>query len=71
MKKLVAIARSLWQREPVLVGTALPVLVTLGVVSQDQASAITNAITGAATVVAEIAVAVGVRSKVTPSKPAA
>lgn len=66
MKKLLGLLGRLWGREPVLVGSIVPLLVTVGVVSQQQASAVTNAITGVAAVVGELAVAFGVRSRVSP-----
>jgi hypothetical protein len=56
----------LWAKEPVAVATVLPLLVTVGVITQDQASAVTNAIAGAAAVLAQLAVAWKVRSKVSP-----
>lgn len=65
MKKLLGWARKLWAKEPVLAGAVLPVAVTVGVLTQDQASAITNALTGAAAVAAELAAAFGVRRAVT------
>lgn len=70
MKGLLGRLRALWAREPVLVGSVLPVLVTLGVLTQDQASAVTSAITGAAAIAAEVAAAFGIRSRVTPTKAA-
>ena len=68
--KIRAALAALWHREPVLIGTALPVLVTIGVLTQDQATVLTNAITGLVAVAAEVAAAFGVRAKVTPVKAA-
>ena len=64
---MIARLRGLWRREPVLVGSVLPVLVTLGVLTQSQASTVTNVIAGVASVVGELAVSFGVRSKVSPA----
>lgn len=65
MSALRARLAALWRREPVLVGTALPVLVTLGILTQDQASAVTNVIAGVVALAAQFGVAVKVRSVVT------
>ena len=64
---MIARLRTFWHREPVLVGSVLPVLVTLGVLTQSQASTVTNVLAGIASVVGELAVAFGVRSKVIPA----
>jgi hypothetical protein len=59
---------ALWKREPVLVGTLVPLLATVGVLTTDQASALANGIAGVIAVVVEIAAAFGVRSRVSPVK---
>ena len=66
MKKLLRLVCRVWAQEPVLVGSALPLLATLGVLTQDEASALVNAVAGAGAVVGELAVAFGVRSRVSP-----
>jgi phage-related protein len=60
---------ALWKREPVLVGTIVPLLATVGVLTTDQASALANGIAGVIAAVVEIAAAFGVRSRVSPVKP--
>jgi phage-related protein len=59
---------ALWKREPVLVGTLVPLLATVGVLTTDQASALANGIAGVVAAVVEIAAAFGVRSRVSPVK---
>lgn len=68
MKKMLSVLRRLWAREPVLAGTVLPVLVTVGVITQTQASTVQQAIAGLVAVAAEVAAAFGVRHHVTPVK---
>lgn len=65
MKTLLAKLKTLWSKEPVLVSSLLPVAVTLGVLSQSQASTLTNAITGVVSVIAELGAAWKLRSVVT------
>jgi hypothetical protein len=67
LPKLSSLA-ALWKREPVLVGTIVPLLATVGVLTTDQASALANGIAGVIAVVVEIAAAFGVRSRVSPVK---
>lgn len=71
MKKLLGRLRGLWAREPVLVGTVAPILVSLGIVTQTQVSAVTKAIAGAVAVAAQLGGAFHARSKVKPKDPPA
>lgn len=68
MKSILVKVRALWAKEPVLVSTALPVLVTIGVLTQAQLSTLTHVLASVGAVVAEVAAAFGARSQVTPVK---
>lgn len=65
------LARAVWRDEPVLTAAIPSVLVTVGVITTIQANALTAAIGSLAAGGAELAVAFGARSQVTPvRKPA-
>lgn len=70
MKKLLGMVRGLWAREPVLVASTAPILVSLGIVTQAQVSTGEKVLAGVVAVVAQLGGAFGARSKVAP-KPAA
>ena len=70
MKTLIAKVRALWAKEPVLISSLLPVLVTVGVLTQAQVSTLTHVLATVGAVVAEVAAAFGARSQVTPVKAA-
>jgi hypothetical protein len=59
--------KKLWAEEPVLVATIIPLGVTVGLLTTDQASALTNVVTGAVAAVVQILAAFGIRSKVSPT----
>lgn len=59
--------KNVTRNEPVIVGTLIPLLVTVGFLTTDQATALTNLIAGAVAFVAQIAVAVKVRASVRPT----
>lgn len=61
----------LWRDEPVLVATVVPILTTVGIISADQASAVTNAVAGVVAIGVQVAAAFGVRSTVRPTSKAA
>jgi hypothetical protein len=61
---------ALWKREPVLVTSVLPLLVTAGVLTTDQASALQNGISAAIAVVVDVVAAFVSRSRVSPVKAA-
>lgn len=65
MKRLLARVRALWSKEPVLVGTLVPLLATVGVLTQDQASRVSTVVTGVVVVAAQLVAAFKVRSVVT------
>lgn len=71
MRRLVARLRGLWSREPVLVGSVLPVLVTVGLLTQSQASKVATVAAGIVAVGLQVAAAVKVRSTVTSPASAA
>jgi papain like protease len=62
---LFAKIKKLWAEEPVLVSTVIPALVTIGVLSADEASLATNVLAGIVAVLAQFGIATKVRSKVT------
>jgi hypothetical protein len=65
---MTSIVGRLWANEPVIVGTIIPLLVTAGFLTVDQASAATNIIAGVIAVVAQLGVAAKIRSLVSPLK---
>lgn len=71
LSRLKARAASLWAREPVLVASAGPLLVTLGVLTQVQASTLTTGVAGVVAVGAQLVAAFGVRHKVSSPATAA
>jgi hypothetical protein len=60
------IFKLIWAREPVLVSTVVPLLVTAGVLTTDQASVLQNGIAGAVAAVVEVVAAFVARSRVSP-----
>jgi len=71
VKRLLARVRALWSKEPVLVGTLVPLLATVGVLTQDQASRVSTVVTGVVVVAAQLVAAFKVRSVVTSPKTSA
>lgn len=67
MKGLLARLRALWADEPVLVGTLLPLAATVGLITQAQASATEQAVSAVAAAAVQVAVAFGIRSRVSPA----
>jgi hypothetical protein len=59
VKRLVAALRALWSREPVLIETGLPALVSLGVIGAGQAALITHDAANIAAAVSGLAAVVG------------
>lgn len=67
----VNLLKRLWAEEPVLVATIIPLGVTVGLLTTDQATALTNIVTGAVAVIVQVLTALGIRSQVGRPKPAA
>lgn len=64
MTTLIARAKALWAREPVLVAAVLPVAVSVGLLTATQANAVTAGLASAAAVVAQLVAAWQVRAVV-------
>lgn len=63
-RALVARAKALWAREPVLLAAALPLLTVLGLVTAREASTITKVTTDSAALVTTLAAALKARAVV-------
>lgn len=71
MKRVLAALRALWRREPVLIGTALPMLVGLGVLTAGQANLISSSVATVASVVSGLAIGFGtLRARAAVTSPA-
>jgi hypothetical protein len=71
VSRVVDVARTLWRNEPVIVRTALPQLVSLGLLTAHQADALSATLAAVGSLVVEVVGLVGAfraRSKVTPTK---
>ena len=66
MTSILAVARTLWAHEPVLVAGATTILVTIGAITTTQADNATKAIASLAAFIVEAGAALGARSQVTP-----
>lgn len=68
MKRVLALFRALWAKEPVIVGALLPLLVADGLITADQASLADKAIAAAVSLVVSITAVLKVRATVTAPK---